>query len=77
MNENQKYASTSEVAEALSVSVPRIHNLINQNRIQGAFQVGGKRRGTWLIPVDSKTGMPTVLPSKTRNRKFQKINKEM
>jgi|JTFO01.1.fsa_nt_gb hypothetical protein len=71
-DEDQKVASTSEVAKALNVSVPRVHNLLKQGRIIGAFQVGDKTRGIWLIPVD-EDGKPEVLPSTTRKRKFEKI----
>jgi hypothetical protein len=68
MNE---YATTSEVAQTLGVSVPRIHALISQERIVGAKKVGSNR-GTWLIPVDGD-GMPSILPSRERPRAFKKI----
>lgn len=66
-----EFATTSEVAEVLGVSVPRIHALISQERIIGARKVGSKR-GTWLIPVD-KEGKPKILPSRERPRAFKKI----
>lgn len=67
-----RLATTSEVAKAVGVSVPRIHSLLVQKRIKGAHKIGSNR-GTWVIPV-SEDGMPEILPAANRPRAFDKIN---
>ncbi len=64
-------ATTSEIADKLGVSVPRIHKLISQGRVVGAYKIGMKR-GTWIIPVNGE-GNPQILPAKNRPRAFEKI----
>jgi hypothetical protein len=65
-------ATTAEVAEKLGVSVPRIHKLISQDRVVGAYKIGMKR-GTWIIPVN-ENGHPKILPAVNRPRAFDKIS---
>ena len=52
--------TTFQAAEILGVSVPRIHKLLSQDRVEGAEKIG-LRRGTWIIPTD-EDGRPTILP---------------
>lgn len=56
----QKDITTKEAATILNVSVPRVHALIKEKRILGAYKVG-VGRGFWLMPPGEE-GKPTVLP---------------
>ena len=59
MNGND-FMTTFQSADALGVSVARIHKLLSQDRMKGAVKIG-KDRGTWIIPVGPE-GKPEVLP---------------
>lgn len=63
-NNVTKSITTKEAARAMNVSVPRIHTLIKENRIEGAYKVGDGR-GFWLMPANPD-GKPTVLPPKKK-----------
>ena len=64
-------ASPSEVAEKLKISIPRVHKLLSQERIVGAYKIG-KKRGTWIIPVNDQ-GVPEIKPAAKRPKSYSKI----
>lgn len=66
-------ATPAQVAEALGISIPRVHYLLKADRIVGAIQMS-QPRGAWVIPVDEE-GKPKILRSLKRPRTFQKIPK--
>ena len=43
-----EWLSTAEAAERLGMSMPRIYQLLQQQRVKGTFHIG---RGSWVIPV--------------------------
>lgn len=50
------YATIAEASLRLGVSPSRVHQYINEGRLEGAIRYGGERRGLWLIPRRSIDG---------------------
>lgn len=67
-----RYVTTVEAAEALGITVARIHALLREGRITGARKIGA-RRGTWIMPA-KEDGKPEVKPHPLRPRQYDKID---
>ena len=60
-------ATTQQAAAALGISTSRLRTLLLEGRVVGAEKVDWPGRGWWLIPVDSDTGRPDIVPGSPGN----------
>lgn len=56
-----KMVTVAQAAKKMKMSASRFRELAGEGRVKGARRTGEGRRAIWSIPVDEKTGKPTMV----------------